>query len=871
MSNTKIIRWISFLFFLFIVIQCREGEVATRFYPALDTKAVTDITIYGATLNAEVLNTGSDGVADHGFVFDDQPNPVLGNSDKITLGERSQSGIYSALANRNLIKEKNYYIRAYAITRSQNIVVYGQQVEFISMGCEAPEITNVIPDNGLITDTILVIGTFFSDVLANHKISFNSDSSRIIGLKKDSIICMVPVNTLAGENDIYLTLGQHTVKANKKFILHKAIISAVSPLFVTFGDSVSIAGYNFPKPRDLISALILEKDAEIISNSSHDLRVVISNEAAVPGSPVTLKIGAQTITSAEHIKLYLPVINNFTPLKGTRDTEIIINGNYFSPIIETSHVEMNGTSLAILESTPKYTRVKVPPGIRPGSYPISITVAGQTVLTQTDFEIIQPRITGINPPNGTWGNTITISGENFGPGIDDNIVTFSDVPATVIAASSTEIKVHVPNNLFDTVSTVSVLAIPIDSLIATFSFPFFLLPPSINSFTPLEGKGNTQVTISGENFNPIPDNQIVWFGDVKAEILSASSNALIVQLPACAIDTNVFIRIDIGGQNVISSETFRIIGVWRRVQNYPDTERAMAVAFAIGDYGYVTLGTQNIKTTEKKCWRYEPANDQWTEVAPFHFSNEGHTSAYQNQSSYVIDTNAYVGLGRIVQCCYREKIMRYSPTDNHWYQAASLGTGDETWAYESAVAYTLNGKGYVTTGYEHNSGNLSNKMWEYSPIDDSWSRKSDLPGVSRWEATGFSIGSKAYLIGGALCLYCSNDLSDDVWEYDASSDQWKQLNNFPGSKRYASAGFSINGKGYILGGAGEANAGHINRLNDMWEYDPITDTWTQLAYFPGESRAQAVVFVINGKAYYGTGHGIEGFFKDFWEFDPSKR
>lgn len=65
--------------------------------------------------------------------------------------------------------------------------------------------------------------------------------------------------------------------------------------------------------------------------------------------------------------------------------------------------------------------------------------------------------------------------------------------------------------------------------------------------------------------------------------------------------------------------------------------------------------------------------------------------------------------------------------------------------------------------------------------------------------------------------------------------------------------------------------------NDLWEYDPDKNTWTQKAEFPGGGRLGAKGFTINGKAYVGFGYfiqpdgpyaGSNNYQPDLYEFDP---
>ena len=60
------------------------------------------------------------------------------------------------------------------------------------------------------------------------------------------------------------------------------------------------------------------------------------------------------------------------------------------------------------------------------------------------------------------------------------------------------------------------------------------MPPSITGINPASGPIGTGVTISGGNFNPVPANNIVFFGAVKATVTAATASELAVTVPAGA-------------------------------------------------------------------------------------------------------------------------------------------------------------------------------------------------------------------------------------------------------------------------------------------------------------------------------------------------
>jgi len=98
---------------------------------------------------------------------------------------------------------------------------------------------------------------------------------------------------------------------------------------------------------------------------------------------------------------------------------------------------------------------------------------------------------------------------------------------------------------------------------------------------------------------------------------------------------------------------------------------------------------------------------------------------------------------------------------------------------------------------------------------------------------------------------------------------WKRIDDFPGASRMRPVAFSIGNKGYV--GLG---IGYNGYYKDFWEYNPEGDKWNQLPDFPGDGRQSSVAFVIDGKAYVCLGNSYNSItdsyilYKEMWEFDP---
>jgi N-acetylneuraminic acid mutarotase len=108
-----------------------------------------------------------------------------------------------------------------------------------------------------------------------------------------------------------------------------------------------------------------------------------------------------------------------------------------------------------------------------------------------------------------------------------------------------------------------------------------------------------------------------------------------------------------------------------------------------------------------------------------------------------------------------------------------------------------------------------------------WVQKASLPdnAIPRNHPVTFSIDGIGYLTTGYIID--GSQYEQDMYRYDPVVDTWTELNDFPGASRGFSYGIATGGKGYMGFGVTDTAV-----LNDMWAYDPATDTWTQKASCP---------------------------------------
>lgn len=204
--------------------------------------------------------------------------------------------------------------------------------------------------------------------------------------------------------------------------------------------------------------------------------------------------------------------------------------------------------------------------------------------------------------------------------------------------------------------------------------------------------------------------------------------------------------------------------------------------------------------------------------------------------------------------------------------SASIAYSQDQWIIKDSIngdprsaasAFVLAGEGYAMCGLD--ASGFRRKLYSYTFWQDDWDDEGSLGGLNgdgleRGSASAFVVGNKGYMCVGQGY---TNPFFKDLWEYDPVTNAWTQKADFAGSARRQGIGFGIDNYGYV--GLGYDANGYCK---DMYRYDPATNIWTQLNDFGGTARKDAVGIAMGGQAYVGTGDdGVLR--KDFWKYEPT--
>ena len=314
---------------------------------------------------------------------------------------------------------------------------------------------------------------------------------------------------------------------------------------------------------------------------------------------------------------------------------------------------------------------------------------------------------------------------------------------------------------------------------------------------------------------------------------------------------------------------------WARVADFGGISRYASVSCSIDSFGYVALGIYDSVTLAGNqyptdLWQYNPYTNIWTQKA--HFPGFGR----ENASCFAISSKLYIGMGdeNGTGSGGYSDFWEYDPSNDSWAQKANFGGGGRT----GCLAFSIGGKGYVGMGYSDTSSQYKKDMWEYDAATDTWTRLGDFPGIGVEESALFNLGGQEYIGFGYHDTSSKLLVLGDLWRYDTLSDSWTQLANFKpdtihgGGLGAANFAFAIDGKGYanVLYDSGRvlSSGGYISSY--FYEYKTASDTWAEKDSFPDSMIFGSACFSIGNKGYVGIGspNYITNCSNDFWMYTP---
>lgn len=140
------------------------------------------------------------------------------------------------------------------------------------------------------------------------------------------------------------------------------------------------------------------------------------------------------------------------------------------------------------------------------------------------------------------------------------------------------------------------------------------------------------------------------------------------------------------------------------------------------------------------------------------------------------------------------------------------------------------------------------EVWCYNPMENTWHPLAPFPGKNQRFAA-IAMNNNIYVIGGQVDHGRMSETLADVWRYNSITDTWTQVASMT-KPRHGHGVAVLGNKIYVIGG----KSGWAKKFNDIERYDPALNIWTSVTRIKGSYLEKPVATVVEDKLY------INGYF-----------
>jgi N-acetylneuraminic acid mutarotase len=488
-------------------------------------------------------------------------------------------------------------------------------------------------------------------------------------------------------------------------------------------------------------------------------------------------------------------------------------------------------------------------------------IGGKTFYSaKVVFTYITPYISDFSPYYGTPESQLTILGQNFVAG--KTTVTVGGLTASIVSIESGRILANVPTNLQRGYHTVTV-TVDGASINAWNSFYCTLL--RINSIEPLTGTYGDTITITGGGFNTAKDYNYVSIGSQYAQIIESSTDRIKFIVPGSLTSHISSISVSTSYESATSTQSFTLLlpefTFEPKTGTFGDEIKLNGKHFNPISYNNrIFLGDIEVylleATTESLRFQIPPNYSSPDGKAKIRLQIGDMTS--ESTDEFELALHSVLNVNPLEARRGNEVTItgdKFNPTMS--YNEVRVGN------YLANVIQSTSSSITFSIPSELSGGDFEVKVRvggrdvvapQIIHLTDPWYRKASIPGGARYDAFAFVIDGKGYVGGG---FDSNNNYRNDLYSYNPESDTWTRRADIP-VNGHGMTSFATSTKGYVL------------FQKEFWQYDPATNKWSSKADFPGIALSWQSSFALADMGYVGGGiNSWGGRNSEFFEYEEA--
>ncbi|RXQ95835.1 hypothetical protein EO244_05875 [Ancylomarina salipaludis] len=732
----------------FIFISCKNDtekqEIKTT---SVKTLLVEESNTNGVWVTGTVETPIGELIQDYGFIyyldnyFFEMPDEAL--VEKLSLGSPSDNNFeFEGILTENLLENRRFVVRAFA--KVNDIINYGEEVEFTSYRGSSEDKLTFSPDSANIGDTLIIKGHYFGN---RNFVEFDLVKSVPFSVCDTSMKVIVPKGMEKCSFKLKLNVAGQNVYTNNLFTIKAPRIDSVSKSKVVSRNEINLYGVNFSTIKQVKinehKVNTYQYTMDLVTDSLLKIRIPMN----IPLGKLSISFDYldREITYPDQLEGILPIIESFSPKKVWYNDTLLIKGTNLLGIYDFEHPKLDkyDNSNKIIQQTDSLIQILIKRPVLKQK----IKAKYNRHIINSDKELcwLEPSIESVNKQTIYGDDEILIKGENF---IKETEVKIGDKYCAVTFINENTISVRTlaypgPQNIslhyegfFDTIT------------------PFVLnvLPAKILDVQPKVLMRGQVYTITTENVNPNSEPHIEILNKYTTQI-EKSDNSYKVLFDSdhyISIDTKPEISLQHGSQLAEFTEGLAYKNPWEPIKDksYHD---------------YVTyLGNINespLIFSDRKLYLFNPISEEWEFKSDFSYPMNG-----------------------FYRTIFQDKLIILLRNDNK-ITLKSYAIFDKEWKTEFIISDSEEFSGNLFSFEKGDELFIGNKsmLKSFNLKTLKWKNKTPIPSISKWQSKPltFEIGNKIYFaVTTYYDPYGKQEEQEKSFIYDFTNDSWEENYNF---------------------------------------------------------------------------------------------
>jgi hypothetical protein len=381
---------------------------------------------------------------------------------------------------------------------------------------QAPTLTSISPTSGYPGTQVTFTGTNFGVAQGSGSVWLGSKlAGSIVSWSNTQIVAVVDAGATSGSAQVQ----QNGTWSNSiAFTVIAPSITSINPTSGFPGTQVTFTGTNFGASQGTGSVWLGSKAAGSIVSWSATQVVATVAAGAASGSAQIQQNGVWS--NAITFTVPTPSITSITPTSGVAGTQVTFTGTNFGATQGSGSVWL-GSKLA--GSIVSWSNTQIVATVASGSVTGSAQVQQGGVWSNAiTFTVTSPTLTSVSPTTARAGDSITLTGTNFGASQGSGSVWLgSKLAGSIVSWSNTQIVATVASGAITGSAQVQ------QGGVWSNAITFTVVTPNVSSLSPTSGPVGTQVTIAGTGFGTTQGSGLVWLGTKYATVVSWSDTQVV--------------------------------------------------------------------------------------------------------------------------------------------------------------------------------------------------------------------------------------------------------------------------------------------------------------------------------------------------------